>query len=100
MSPHERRERLHELGRRFDARSVPEQTSLKQRLLQRDLARGIDPVGRREAWWEAHSPEERQRRVEARLERWNTLPTLNRSLMRERGRRTAVRRRLLLRRVE
>lgn len=74
LSPHERRERLHELGRRFDARSVPEQTSLKQRLLQRDLARGIDPVGRREAWWEAHSPEERQRRVEARLERWNTLP--------------------------
>lgn len=73
LAPEQRRARLRELSGRFDASSVAEQSALKLQLVHRDARRGIDPVARREAWWQAHSPQQRQERVDARLRRWQAL---------------------------
>lgn len=71
LAPEQRRERLTVLSRRFDASSVSEQAALKGRLTARDRARGIDPAARCESWWQAHTPEQQQQRIEARLRRWH-----------------------------
>lgn len=73
LPPAHRRERLRALATRFDASSVGEQSALKRRLRVRDRERGIDCSARREAWWQAHTPQQQQERVDARLQRWHRL---------------------------